>query len=1752
MPSSHCSALRRCRRLFLESLEDRQLLAANWRNPVDSLDINNDRQITAFDAIEVVRELNLNGTHALPATKPADKAFWDVTGNNQLSAFDAIAVINQLNLHPLGSYSLQEQAGRINAQQSVTITSGNVQAGTRTYQLKVQPQFDLTDTQSASEDIFTVSLFNPLTGTTVIDSGSNGSGMFALRGGHAEVGNGLVQWDGTFLSIDLTQIAAETLELRLQLLNPDTDHGSQVKLTPWSNVIDPLGVPRTPGTLRSSPTPPASVVTNMSSYLQIPTLDVELENPIYDASTGLFTAEARLVNNSEATVTNGIIRLPTVSAAAVVNRSGQVGSIPYWNFASVIDANGVAPGAKSGWLKIEVNVGNDSFPWRPDARGYTSSEHIAQFGVFSTSFAEAQERQIFHMPLEAGEHLLTLSLGTTSGTDVRWLNPNGSEVPFFQTFQYESHVPLAVDLSGDFQFEMTSESAGNRAVAFQKLDNLTELTIGSEFTGYLDPRLGPKVFAFYGTESQRIVLENRLPVDAAQNMSWRVIDAVYGYEADVITPGAGGDVEVELFFSGLHYLVLQGPANDTQFRPYDFILRSPVQIVEPLILGSSHSSSFQSFSEERHYTFQPAFVGQRFVMDILRRSNSSVDTYLINPNGLRVPFNPFQPFLIDVLGTWKVVVKGSNPDFFQFSLQDVGNLSAFGTNATFGGTVSSEQSAFFRVSAGRNERLTFVNNNGSGALAQLYSQSGNLFTPIGTHQFHATEVGEDLLRIFAPTTTPVQFSFTLQKALDAPVTAAGLDTDYTGSLSPGATTLGTFTASAGLQLMFDKFAAANDTSGFSVRITGLDFDQTFNKDSGVLTLRRSGTYTMQSINSGAAAVPYGFRIVDLANTPLLSDGERITSTLTGGKTLVRRVPGTIGKLLAISSLTADPANDTADLTMQVKTEFGALTTGFSYYFQATKTYFLTIEQESAADRPLQLQASLTSNAAALPMGSPFSGTLGPNGGVKLYRFQAQRGQFLHLDALALSASLKTQVFDNTMQQLTTTTPNAWRIHRTGEYFLWLQTDQAAPVSFTLQSSFWSAPIPIAFNSVVSGTLGAGESRTYSVTTTAGTPFYFDGLDEGSPAQVIVKDPDGEPVTAAATTAGNSMFLAQRPGRYLITISDSTLPYSFRILDAQAAPLFPLNINALGTIVADKQTRIWRIPATEGQRLYVDSNASVASPFLGSITLYSPPGYLIGSTVTTTNNDLATTAFYNGNHYLVINGSNTPFDYDLRLRTSEKVIVPITLGTTVSGLLEDPGDTVEYVFQGTRGQHIHLEGLTNAAFRIVTPDGIVLPTTEGFGSLLPISGEYRIRVFSSGNQLNMDYRFQLVDVATLPLLPLNTVISGSTTQGEWLMYRLPGTNGARYAFDSQYFSGPTTNNSWRLISPQATFAFPPAAFIDGDRTFTLTDSGDYVFVVRLSGGAIDYAFQVNTVAQPAVTVAGLNQTYSGSVVNFNVTNFSFTGTAGQRVFLDVLDQATLPAARLLGPDGSVVETSAVTDRMLVLPLAGNYNLEISGSGSPTPRNFRFRLVDASNLPITPQDTPFAINITQSYQGEAWAFSAAAGDQLAIETGTVPINSSFRVLQPDGKLLTIAVGQPQVVTMQQTGRHYLVMDASDSPPVSTVGHIWNVQNLPIGNEAPINVHFTASEWHLFSFDLTLGDRIHFAPLVAAPAQLQFAFTQPRGLGPIVSLDDAADPDAFTVDRAGRYTLVVNNASGVPADFSFQIHIVPLREVFGVARD
>ena len=105
-PRSHTHRRRiRTRRPCLEALEPRQLLAADWQNASDPLDVNGDGTVTPIDSLLVINELAepmvsdpARGVLPNPASPPqVPPPYFDVDGDGFVSPADALRVINAIN-----------------------------------------------------------------------------------------------------------------------------------------------------------------------------------------------------------------------------------------------------------------------------------------------------------------------------------------------------------------------------------------------------------------------------------------------------------------------------------------------------------------------------------------------------------------------------------------------------------------------------------------------------------------------------------------------------------------------------------------------------------------------------------------------------------------------------------------------------------------------------------------------------------------------------------------------------------------------------------------------------------------------------------------------------------------------------------------------------------------------------------------------------------------------------------------------------------------------------------------------------------------------------------------------------------------------------------------------------------------------------------------------------------------------------------------------------------------------------------------------------------------------------------------------------------------------------------------------------------------------------------------------------------------------------------------------------------------------
>jgi VCBS repeat-containing protein len=110
-----------------------RVIAHPWQNPVDSLDVNGDAEVSPADVLIVINTINAHGSGSLPARTPSDAGlppYVDVNGDDSTTASDVLILINFINQRPAGVLALGE--GEADAPDSLPgLTSSTKAAPTR-------------------------------------------------------------------------------------------------------------------------------------------------------------------------------------------------------------------------------------------------------------------------------------------------------------------------------------------------------------------------------------------------------------------------------------------------------------------------------------------------------------------------------------------------------------------------------------------------------------------------------------------------------------------------------------------------------------------------------------------------------------------------------------------------------------------------------------------------------------------------------------------------------------------------------------------------------------------------------------------------------------------------------------------------------------------------------------------------------------------------------------------------------------------------------------------------------------------------------------------------------------------------------------------------------------------------------------------------------------------------------------------------------------------------------------------------------------------------------------------------------------------------------------------------------------------------------------------------------------------------------------------------------------------------------------
>jgi RHS repeat-associated protein len=246
------------------------------------------------------------------------------------------------------------EASSLLTQATVPVDLGPA-AGTRTLSFHVDAHFDPAATGAALGDQFLAYLVDPSNPSqTLLDHGQPGTALFSLTGTSADYVPGLVTYNGSTVTVDVSRLTTPKKGLLVfQLLNADRTDGAMVTVGPVTDTVNPVFTNPTafPTSIQAVAAGPALNLANLS-----PSTDLRLQvgNIRYDATTNLYTADMEVQDTGAATgrqvavVFTGLPGGVQLQNPSGTDASGQ----PYVSFTSAIPAGGLGTGSLSDPIEV--------------------------------------------------------------------------------------------------------------------------------------------------------------------------------------------------------------------------------------------------------------------------------------------------------------------------------------------------------------------------------------------------------------------------------------------------------------------------------------------------------------------------------------------------------------------------------------------------------------------------------------------------------------------------------------------------------------------------------------------------------------------------------------------------------------------------------------------------------------------------------------------------------------------------------------------------------------------------------------------------------------------------------------------------------------------------------------------------------------------------------------------------------------------------------------------------------------------------------------------------------------------------------------------------------------------------------------------------------------------------------------------------------------------------------------------------------
>ncbi len=425
--------------------------------------------------------------------------------------------------------------------------------------------------------------------------------------------------------------------------------------------------------------------------------------------------------------------------------------------------------------------------------------------------------------------------------------------------------------------------------------------------------------------------------------------------------------------------------------------------------------------------------------------------------------------------------------------------------------------------------------------------------------------------------------------------------------------------------------------------------------------------------------------------------------------------------------------------------------------------------------------------------------------------------------------------------------------------------------------------------------------------------------------------------------------------------------------------------------------------------------------------------------------------------------------------------------------------------------------------------------------LPVTGSYSLDI-ANYVATSESYSFQLFDSAA-PVTPLTlgTPVTGTLVNpGDQAAYTFTGTAGERLYYDGTansgnidvYLEGPSGE---RLISANVDTQSGP---------FGLPEAGTYTLVVYGNGATTgSYGFDLRQSAQP-ITPLTLGNPVTGTIASpGDQAAYTFTGTAGERLYYDGTANSGNIDVYLEGPSGERLISANVDTQSgpFGLPEAGTYNLVVYGNGATT-GSYGFDLRQPA-VPVTPLTlgNPFTGTIASPGDQAAYTFTGTAGERLYYDGTANSGNIDVYLEGPSGERLISANVDTQSgpFGLPEAGTYNLVVYGNGATTGSYGFDLRQpavpVTPLTLGNPVTGTISGPGDQ-AVYPFTGTAGERLYYDG-TANSGNIDVYLEGPSGER-LISANVDTQSGPFGLPEAGTYNLVVYGNGATTGSYGFDL--------------